>query len=82
MFPCNKCGACCRNLNRSPLYDEMHNGDGICRYLKGNLCSIYQDRPLICRIDDAYRAFFKKEMTLEEYYERNKKACEMLNNQK
>ncbi len=82
MFPCNKCGKCCRNLDKSPLYKDMHKGDGICKYLKGNLCSIYKDRPLICRIDDAYRAFFKNEMTLEEYYECNKKACEILNKQK
>ena len=60
----------------------MHNGDGICIYLKGNLCSIYQSRPLICRIDDAYDVFFKEKMTLEEYYKLNKEACENLNNQK
>lgn len=82
MFPCSKCGECCRNLNRSPLYRNMHNGDGICIYLKGNLCSIYQSRPLICRIDDAYDVFFKEKMTLEEYYKLNKEACEHLNNQK
>jgi Fe-S-cluster containining protein len=50
--------------------------------LKGNLCSIYQSRPLICRIDDAYDVFFKEKMTLEEYYKLNKEACENLNNQK
>ena len=28
--------------------------DGYCSHLKDNLCTIYEDRPLICRVDDIY----------------------------
>ena len=56
----------------------MHNGDGICRYLIGNLCSIYEDRPLICRVDDSYNAFFYKDMNYDEYLQLNYKSCEIL----
>lgn len=78
MFQCDKCGACCRNLRLSPLYKELDRGDGVCRYLNGNLCSIYDKRPLICRVDDSYNEFFKDKLSLEEYYRLNCEACTKL----
>lgn len=78
MFPCDKCGACCRNLHLSPLYAELDRGDGVCKYLSGNLCSIYESRPLLCRIDESYEKFFKEVMSIEEYYQLNQEACQLL----
>lgn len=78
MFKCTKCGQCCRNLNRSPIYSELHNGNGICKFLKDNECSIYGVRPLICRIDESYDAFFKDKLSYEEYIEMNYKCCKIL----
>lgn len=77
-FPCEKCGACCRHLDRSPLYKPLDAGDGVCRYLRGNLCSIYDSRPLLCRVDDCYDAFFSGQMTREEFYALNQKVCREL----
>lgn len=78
MFDCDCCGCCCRNLNKSELYRELDRGDGICKYLSGNLCSIYDKRPLFCRVDECFEKFFKNEMTLQEYYELNEKVCKKL----
>ena len=78
MFECDKCGECCRNLGLSDLYSDLNDGSGVCKYLKGNLCSIYEKRPLKCRIDESYEVFFAEKMTLEEYYEENYKMCELL----
>lgn len=78
MFNCDKCGECCRNLNKSNLYSQLDRGDGICVYLNGNLCSIYENRPLICRVDESYNVYFKTIMSLKEYYKLNYKACEIL----
>ena len=75
MFQCDKCGECCRNLYLSPLYVELDRGDGICKYLSGNLCSIYNSRPLLCRVDESYEAFFKGVMSIEDYYRVNYQAC-------
>lgn len=75
MFECDKCGWCCRNLNKSEIYAQLDRGDGVCRYLSGNLCSIYENRPLICRIDESYESFFSKEMSRDEFYLLNKLAC-------
>lgn len=82
MFPCDKCGACCRNLHLSPLYAELDRGDGVCKYLSGNLCSIYESRPLLCRVDESYEKFFKEVMSIEEYYRINLDVCKKLKNTK
>lgn len=78
MFKCDMCGECCRNLKESELYAELDRGDGICKYLEGNLCSIYENRPLLCRIDESYNTFFKETVNIEEYYRLNYEACKIL----
>lgn len=78
MFECDKCGCCCRNLHKSKLYFELDRGDGVCKYLVGNLCSIYEKRPLLCRVDQCYERFFSQWMSRKEYYEQNKEACKRL----
>jgi Fe-S-cluster containining protein len=67
-FNCTQCGACCRALN--------------CQYLtKDNLCSIYEQRPLICNIDKGYEVWFKDLMSKEEFYKLNEKHCKTLQEQ-
>lgn len=78
MFKCNQCSECCRNLNKSELYAQLDRGDGVCRHLDGNACSIYEDRPLLCRIDEGYNAYFKYTYSLEEYYRLNYEVCKKL----
>lgn len=78
MFKCDKCGLCCKSLAGNPIYADLDRGDGICKYLVNNLCSIYDARPLLCRIDEAYNVIFKYYMSKEEYYANNYKMCNML----
>lgn len=78
MFTCDCCGRCCRKLKNSEIYQELDRGDGVCRYLSGNLCSIYENRPLFCRIDECYDLFFSSDMTKEEFYKLNQEACRKL----
>ena len=80
MFKCDKCGCCCKNLNKSKLYHDLDRGDGQCKYLINDLCSIYDNRPLFCRVDECYDLFFKDTMSLDEYYILNKKECKKLKN--
>lgn len=82
MFHCVQCGECCRNLRKSALYKELDRGDGTCIYLNKNKCSIYEERPLICRVDECYEEVFKKIYTIEEYYKLNYQACDMLQKNK
>ncbi len=78
MFKCDCCGECCRNLDKSDLYKELNRGDGVCKFLMENLCSIYDNRPLLCRIDDSYDIYFKDRYTKEEYYKLNYEVCKKL----
>lgn len=78
MFNCDKCGMCCRNLDKSKIYAELDSGNGVCKYLEGNLCSIYETRPLLCRVDDSYGAYFANIMSREEYERLNYEACILL----
>ena len=43
MFECNQCGLCCRNIDKIPQLKDFHNGNGICKYLHDNKCSIYDN---------------------------------------
>lgn len=82
MFTCDMCGECCRHLDRSDVYAELHRGDGVCKYLDGDKCSIYENRPLLCRVDECYEIFFKEHYTCEEYQELNFEACNLLKKEK
>ena len=82
MFLCDKCGLCCRNLNLSEIYADLDRGDGTCKYLQGNLCSIYEKRPLKCRVDERYHVYFQSIMTREEYEKLNRDMCNLLKKQK
>lgn len=75
MFKCDCCGECCRKLNYSELYKDLDRGDGICKYLVENKCSIYESRPLICRIDESYDMFFSDLMSKEDFYKLNQNVC-------
>lgn len=50
-----------------------------CDKLVDGKCSIYDTRPLVCRVDDAYDAgMFPKYETKEDYYEANYQVCRSL----
>ncbi|MEH7125741.1 YkgJ family cysteine cluster protein [Bacillus sp. JJ1773] len=80
MFHCDQCGLCCKAVGSSEIYQHLDRGDGICIHfnLDTNLCNIYENRPLICRVDDAYEEFFKTKITMDEYYRINYRSCEIL----
>ena len=58
-FECTQCAGCCTNKNIS-LFNLKHWGlkkgkNGHCSNLKkDNTCGIYEDRPLICRIEEMF----------------------------
>ena len=52
-FKCVKCGECCKHLDLLAFAKDMHV-NGICKYLKNNLCTIYDDRPWYC---NCYKVF-------------------------
>lgn len=79
-FHCDQCGLCCVNLNKSEVYNDLHNGDGVCKYYsqQEKHCLIYEVRPLKCNIEKAYKQIFQNAMPYEDYLEVNYMACASL----
>ena len=77
-FPCTRCGECCRHIDHIPQLASFDLGNGVCRYLHGNLCTIYATRPEICRVDVMYERYFKALYTREEFYQINIQGCQKL----
>ena len=80
MFICDRCGLCCMQVGVSPAYSELDRGDGICMYFDcvTKLCTIYDQRPLLCNIEKAYQEYFKDTMSKNDYYRLNYEACDKL----
>ena len=79
IFPCTRCGQCCKNIGGIPQLKFHHSGDGVCCfYSERNGCLIYKDRPDVCRIDEGYSKFFSKQLSLDDYYKKNASICNEL----
>lgn len=79
-FPCTACGKCCRNVGLSKQTDFLDRGDSICKYFNEytNLCTIYDQRPLVCRVEDYYDVFLSDKYEWNEFVDINLKICESL----
>ncbi|GHU15270.1 hypothetical protein FACS1894163_01390 [Spirochaetia bacterium] len=69
-------------LNKVPALSAFDLGNGVCRYLKNNLCLIYENRPLICNVEKMYNTYFKETMSEKDYLQKNIHVCEKLQNKK
>ena len=80
MFPCERCGCCCRQVGRTIWGKAMADENGICKHLDQahNLCTIYETRPDICRVDLMYDRLYRDKMSQEAFYALNKKECRKL----
>lgn len=81
VFPCTQCGACCRHVDLSELTAFLNRGDGVCRHhdVDTHLCTIYDQRPNICRVDEYYQQHLKEQITWSDFVELNLIACKKLN---
>lgn len=78
LFDCDCCGVCCRNIRQSEFGKELDRGDGVCKYLKNNLCEIYSERPVFCNVDAYYDKFLSATMSREKFHELNHAVCKRL----
>ncbi|MGI3476967.1 YkgJ family cysteine cluster protein [Providencia stuartii] len=76
-FPCNSCGKCCKKVNASTETSFLDRGDGVCYHFDEitNLCSIYETRPLVCRVEDYYRKNLSEILSWDEFVELNMRVC-------
>lgn len=76
---CESCGAqCCKNWNIARFDPSMSDENGVCIYLdkNTNLCTIYDDRPIFCRV---YQYFTQvSNMPFEQMTYHAKQGCKAL----
>ena len=77
MFPCERCGCCCRRIGEVFFARHMAKPDGVCKYLDEatNLCTIYNERPIFCRVDELYEKNLSDKMSRADFYHINKEVC-------
>lgn len=82
VFPCTSCGQCCRNVHLSQQTSFLNRGDGICHHFDEttNLCNIYDNRPLVCRVEDFYNTYLTEHYSWDGFVKLNLAVCEQLQN--
>lgn len=76
MFPCTKCGCCCKRLGKAIKegigfpYRAKENGE--CEMLEDNKCKVYDTRPDICNVDKVIELIG---LDRNEYYKEGIYAC-------
>jgi Fe-S-cluster containining protein len=80
MFPCTQCGLCCQNISQIKELKDYDLGNGVCKYFDyvNNSCKIYENRPNICQIDKMFDIEYHKYFTKKEFYIKNAKVCNYL----
>ncbi len=83
-FHCTQCGECCRHIGNVPALRDYDSGDGICKFLnqENNLCSIYENRPLICNVAAIYDEIFSAIYDEDEFLALNYHVCSLLKTKK
>ncbi|WP_410910136.1 YkgJ family cysteine cluster protein [Pseudomonas sp. SIMBA_068] len=79
-FPCNQCGLCCRNVHLAEETRFLDRGDGTCRHhdVPSKRCTIYEDRPEICRVDRQYELHYARQYGWDEFVKLNVQVCKVL----
>jgi len=76
---CSGCGICCKMVAHLQYFPEPIDENGACTHLKeDNSCSIYEDRPLICRVDDMYEVLKKHFKSKQEYIKLTVDTCNLM----
>ncbi|MEL0578325.1 YkgJ family cysteine cluster protein [Pectobacterium punjabense] len=82
-FPCTQCGLCCQRVSLAQETRDLDRGDGTCKHYdsasKG--CSIYDERPDICRVDLQYQLNYARFYSWEEFVALNLAVCRKLNDE-
>lgn len=80
LFPCTACGQCCKNVYLSEQTNYLNRGDGTCRHFDDEtlLCNIYEQRPLICRIEEYHEKYLSHLYEWDGFVKMNLEVCEQL----
>jgi len=78
IFPCTNCGCCCKRVGLVKKFlteDEFPydiDENGVCKMLVNDMCSVYDDRPDICKVEKMAE---KNNISKEIYYKMAIDVC-------
>lgn len=77
IFPCTGCGLCCQRISGVEALRDYDLGNGTCKYFSQaeNNCTIYDSRPLECRVDEMYDKVYSSQYSRIEFYKMNAQIC-------
>ena len=66
--------------NKSEQTKFLDRGDGTCYHFDENtkLCLIYENRPLVCRVEQYYQTYLKEIYEWDEFVKLNLEICQKL----
>lgn len=76
-FPCTQCGICCQRVHWAKETKFLDRGDGTCKHYAtdSKQCTIYAERPDICRVDRQYILHYADKHTWNEFVALNLQVC-------
>lgn len=79
-FPCDKCGLCCKRVSVAEETVFLDRGDGVCKHHdeESKLCSIYESRPEVCRVNEYYTKHYSKRISWDNFVQENLAICDNL----
>ncbi len=82
-FPCNQCGLCCQHVHLATETRLLDRGDGTCLHYDAasRRCSIYAERPDICRVDRQYEQRYAQQYSWDAFVAVNLQVCTFLQTQ-
>ena len=77
LFPCTQCGLCCQRVSFAEETQFLDRDDGTCKHydMVNKSCTIYAERPDICRVDKMYALHYEKKYHWDEFVTLNLQAC-------
>ncbi|WP_350636462.1 YkgJ family cysteine cluster protein, partial [Pseudoalteromonas sp. GW168-MNA-CIBAN-0100] len=69
-----------RRVNESVETTFLDRSDGVCRYFdeQTHLCTIYNKRPLVCRVEDYYETRLSSVISWDAFVDLNVEICNEL----
>jgi len=62
-------------LNELAEFPYDINPDGSCSKLNGDLCTVYETRPLVCNTEEMYKKYWSQVMSEKDYFIQSKMTC-------
>lgn len=80
VFPYTLCGLCCKNIGNNLVLSKLDRSDGKCHHFDNIslLCTSYEERPLICRIEEYHEKYLSHLYDWDSFVKMNLEVCEEL----